>query len=168
MGRQSCLPNVELLEWDVWLGTLAHLESRTAGEGGGAELSHVNMPHYIMVRCRTYSGWALGAAVVDQLADGVRVVGEVAREVGLGAGVAVGRDEGTEVAGDLLSIGVGQAVARTSLPPVWSLACAISTVASVWRGECGDGEGGSSQDGGECVHGRHGRIGRSVLLEKRM
>ena len=100
----------------------------------------------------TYSGWTSIATVVDQLADGVRVVVEVRGEVGIGAGVGVVGDELVEVIGDGLSIVVAHAGTSTAIPPGWALSRAPTTVSSVWRGESGNREGGSSQDGGECVH----------------
>ena len=57
----------------------------------------------------TYSLRAVWAATVDQLADGVGVIGEVWGEVGEGARVAVVVDERLEVVGDGRGLVVGQA-----------------------------------------------------------
>ena len=57
----------------------------------------------------TYRLWAVWAATVDELADGVGVIGEVYGEVGLGARVAVVADERLEVVGDSRGLVIGQA-----------------------------------------------------------
>ena len=57
----------------------------------------------------TYDCWSISAATVDQLADGVGVIGEVWGEVLVGSRVAVGSDELLEVVGDGGGIVVGHA-----------------------------------------------------------
>ena len=59
---------------------------------------------------KTHRSWAGRATVVDELVDGVRVVGEVGGQGLVGQGIAVRGDEVLEVGGDLLSIGIAHAV----------------------------------------------------------
>lgn len=90
----------------------------------------------IKYRISTYDGWAVGAARVDQLADGVGVVSEVWSEVLERARVAVAPDEIAEVVGDDGGLVVGHAwssilVARIDLTADGELA---------WGSQRGNGE----------------------------
>lgn len=63
----------------------------------------------------TYSGRAVGAAVVDELVHAVRVVGEVGGQRSLRqGGVERLMDESSEVASDAGRIGLGHACGRRS------------------------------------------------------
>lgn len=91
------MPDVEDLKGDVRLRALAGLEVCQGGESGGAE-----------------GLGAVGAAGVDELGDGVGVVGEVGAEDLFCEGVGVGVDEGGEVVGDAGGGGVCEAGGRAS------------------------------------------------------
>lgn len=109
---------------------------------------------HVMVGCReetagkgdhskcTYSERAaFGAATVDQLADGVGVVDEVLGEGLVGKLVAVVVDEGLEVVGNLLCLGVGHTVGGGLL----------GAPGSPRRGGCM----GSGCESGKCEDGTH-------------
>lgn len=54
----------------------------------------------------TYGYWAVRAAVVDELDDGIGVVLEVCGECGIGEGIAVGCDRLFEIVGNSLGFRV--------------------------------------------------------------
>ena len=95
----------------------------------------------------SYGLRSVGAAVVDELDDGVGVVDEVGRESRVGEGVAVVGDGFSEVVGDLLSFGVAHAAGIAVGEPAWALENSP-------RGCEGGGgeEGGRSQKRGEGTH----------------
>ena len=96
----------------------------------------VSIHHFKASIVGTHSGRAASsAATVDELADAVAVVGEIDGEVGLGAGVAVGADEGGEVVGDSGGLVVGHA--RSTI-----------LVTVVGTGEEGRGQRGNGEEAG--------------------
>lgn len=57
---------------------------------------------------KTYSCWAIWAAIVHELDDGIRVVVKVCRECSIGKSVSVGSDGVLETLGHSLSIRIAQ------------------------------------------------------------
>lgn len=96
----------------------------------------------------TYDGGA-GAARVDELADGVGVVGEVDGQVLVGLVVGVGGDELLEVVGDGLGLVVGQAGGRVVVARVDLFALDEAE---------GRGEDGGGEEAGEDGGGTHGVV----------
>lgn len=110
----AVVPEVELLEGDVGLSTLASLESRERVEGDGAELLTM-LDHARTVvpsHCETYGNWA-GAAGVNQSGNGVGVVVEASGQGSRGSVVAVVGDQAVEVGCDPLCLIGGHAGAVT-------------------------------------------------------
>ena len=83
--------------------------------------------------------WA-GAAAVDELVDGVRVVGEVGGQRGVGERIAVVGDEVLEVGGDSLGIRIAHACRSTLCQPL--------AEGDLWRSENAGREYGSCEDVG--------------------
>ena len=88
----------------------------------------------------TYCLWA-SAAGVDQLSDGVAVVGEVLCEELVGIRIAVVLDERLEIVGDLLCLGQSHA---------WRLVVAVVSTLDEWVGESGNGK--EAGNNGERTH----------------
>jgi hypothetical protein len=99
-------------------------------------------------KCTYSERAASGAATVDQLADGVRVVDEVLGEGLVGELVAVVVDEGLEVVGNLLCVGVAHAVGGGL----------FGAPGRPRRGSCM----GSGCEDGKCENGTH--VGGNVLV----
>lgn len=93
----------------------------------------------ITTRCTYSERAAFGAASVDQLADGVGVVDEVDGEGLVGELLAVVVDEGLEVVGNLLCLGVGHAFGGGLLGAPGSPRCGGCMGSGCESGKCEDG-----------------------------
>jgi hypothetical protein len=95
----AVVPGFQDLEGNSGLSTLARLERSTGVEDCRAERDSL----------------VGGAGTVDQFDDRVGVVDKVDGQSLVGEGIAVGRDEGLEVCGDLRGVGVAHAVGGGTL-----------------------------------------------------